>query len=444
MNPQQFRNLKNKSLEFRNDSASDRIQRLNKIKTWIKNNESKILDALKADFSKPHFETIASEILPVLSEIDFFKKNLKQWMKDQTVPTPISLLGHKSSIRHENKGVILIISPWNYPFYLSIAPLVAALGAGNTAVIKPSELTPETSLVVQKLVADCFSDDEVTVQLGDKTVSEQLLGYNFDHVFFTGSTQVGRIIAKTCAEKLIPVTLELGGKSPTIVDRTADLDLAASRIFWGKFLNRGQTCVAPDYVLVHQEIHSEFLRKLDELNKKHQSSIEGQIISDRHEQRLSNLGSVISGYFKKIPLQIKTVTNASDPSMTDEIFGPVLPVLTFSNDLEVDQILDQHPKPLSLYVFSKQNDFIERILRRHTSGSVGINTLIVQLANPNLPFGGVGTSGIGRYHGYHGFVELSHTRAILKLNFFHFISGMLLPPYTPLKTALLNLIKRAQ
>ncbi|MBC7466576.1 MAG: aldehyde dehydrogenase family protein [Bdellovibrio sp.] len=437
----QFLILKSKALEFRHDKAWQRIVRLKKVKSWIAKNEEQIINALKADFSKPEFETRLTEITPVYSEIDFFIKHLSRWMKDQKVPTPITLLGHSSSIRYENKGVILIISPWNYPFYLAIVPFITALAAGNTAVLKPSELTPHTSNVISKLVQDCFTSGEAVVVLGDKSATENLLTYHFDHVFFTGSTAVGRIIAKACADKLIPMTLELGGKSPTIVDETADIHLACEKIFWGKFLNRGQTCVAPDYVIVHKSVQVQFEKEMTRLENLHELEIEGKIINQNHEARLNTMVQKPLGFFNQKALEVKPVSDLSDATMKDEIFGPVLPVLTYETHVEIDAIIKNYEKPLAMYIFSKNKTFIESILKAHTSGGVAINTVIMHLANPYLPFGGVGASGMGRYHGWHGFVELSHQRAIIRLKFFKSLTQFLLPPYTPVKLKLIRLLK---
>lgn len=436
-----FLKLKNQALLFRHDKPSQRIDRLKKIKTWLSQNEDQIIKALKADFSKPEFETMLTEITPVYSEINFFIKNLSRWMKDQKVPTPFSLLGHSSVIRYENKGVVLIISPWNYPFYLALVPLVTALAAGNTTVIKPSELTPNTSTLISKLVTDCFTEDEVMVILGDKSATENLLTYHFDHVFFTGSTPVGRIIAKACAEKLIPTTLELGGKSPTIVDESADIRLACEKIFWGKFLNRGQTCVAPDYVIVHKSIEAKFDEEINRLKILHELEIEGKIINQNHETRLNAMVQKPLGFFNEKTFEVKTIRDLNDSTMKDEIFGPVLPILTYETPEQIDIIINSYDKPLAMYIFSKNKNFIERLLKTHTSGGVAINTVIMHLANPHLPFGGVGASGMGRYHGWHGFTELSHHRAIIKLNFFKALSGFVLPPYTPFKLKMIRLIK---
>lgn len=440
MNSEHFLKLKEKALTQRYESAKERIIKLEKIANWIQQNEILILNALKSDFEKPKFETQISEILPTTSEICFYKKNLKKWMRDQRVSTPISLFGHRSRIRYENKGVVLIISPWNYPFQLTIAPLVATLAAGNTAVIKPSEMTPATSDLIQKLVQDCFSPNEVFVELGAKEKTEELLCYNFNHVFFTGSTQVGRIIAQACAERLIPITLELGGKSPTIVDETADLQDAAEKIFWGKFLNRGQTCVAPDYLIVHESVQNNLQDKLKTLVQKNTQSQKANLISEKHIQRLKDL-SLTKSDVSQTSLSLEAPKSASAAIMKEEIFGPLLPVFSYKNETEIFQLIRQNETPLSLYIFSKRKPFIEKVLNEIPSGGVGINTLIVQFANHHLPFGGVGASGMGRYHGHHGFLELSHHRALIEQRFFSRLRYLFQPPYTPLKYRIVSLFK---
>ena len=435
MNPQQFQKLQKKAGEFRFEDASQRLVKLKKIADWIELNESLILEALKKDFKKPFFETQISEILPVLSEIKLYKKNLKKWLVDKKVSTPVTLLGHSSRIRYDNKGVILIISPWNYPFQLAVAPLVAALAAGNTAVVKPSELTQQTALLIQKLITDCFSESEVLVELGDKEKTQELLCYEFNHVFFTGSTEVGRVIAKACAERLIPVTLELGGKSPTIVEGSADLEVAAEKIFWGKFLNRGQTCVAPDYVIAHESIFEELKTKLQNLIQRHENDEKGSIINESHLSRLQKHADQ-STSVNNVALTL-TTTNLSE-----EIFGPVLPILKYKTEAELFALVRQHPTPLSIYIFSKSEDFINRMLIEIPSGGAGVNTVVLQFANHNLPFGGLGASGMGRYHGHFGFLEFSHQRAVLEQKFLPQMREFLQPPYTDFKYKLIQWMKR--
>jgi aldehyde dehydrogenase (NAD+) len=435
-----FSALQKKALLNRSENSDQRIHKLNQIQKWIQSNESLILKALMQDFKKPHFETQISEILPVLSEISFFKKNLKRWMKNKRVSTPLSLFGHRSHIRYENKGVVLIISPWNYPFQLALNPLVAAIGAGNTAVIKPSEMTPATSLVIQMLVQDCFSENEAVVELGAKEKTEELLCYKFNHVFFTGSTQVGRVIAKSCAERLISMTLELGGKSPTLIDETADLVEAADKVFWGKFLNRGQTCVAPDYILIHEGVYEKFKTLLEKLIIQHAGDEKGQLISEHHRKRIQAFTHSTESV-NDLSLTLLTDSKISDPVMQEEIFGPVLPLIKYKEDFEIFELVRKNESPLSLYIFSKRADWIEKILCELPSGGVGINSVVLQFANHHLPFGGVGESGMGRYHGHYGFLELSHQRAVLVQSFLPQMRVFLQPPYTSFKAQLIQVIK---
>lgn len=440
MTQNSFEDLKKKAQQFRLDTPQDRIARLQKLLNWVNSHEEDIFKALEADFNKPRFETTISEIFPVVSEIKYTIKNLKKWMRPQTVTTPMALMGHKSTIRHENKGVVLIISPWNYPFNLAVIPLISALAAGNTVVIKPSELTPHTSTLIHRMIESVFSLDEVRVQLGGKEKTEELLHYRFDHVFFTGSTAVGRIIAKACADKLIPTTLELGGKSPTIIDETADLEEAADKIFWGKYLNRAQTCVAPDYLLVHESVAENLVQKIRKISAEFDKENKGRIITPRHQDRLQKMLSE-SVDLNMRTLELVEVKNTSHPTMQDEIFGPVLPYLIYKNIEEIDAVINAYEKPLSFYIFSKNKDRINRILNKFPSGGAGINSVLVQFGNHHLPFGGVGHSGSGEYHGHHGFLEMSHSRAVIESRYFSFMRKVLMPPYTPFKYKILDLIK---
>lgn len=442
MNASLFKRLKDKASQQRSEAATERIEKLERIQKWIQQNENLILQALHTDFKKPHFETQISEILPLLSEIGIFKKNLKKWMRPQSVKTPLSLFGHSSHIRYDNKGVVLIIAPWNYPFQLAIAPLIAAIAAGNTVVIKPSEMTEATAKVILKLVNSCFSADEVVVELGAKEKTSELLCYNFDHVFFTGSTAVGRIIAKACAEKLIPMTLELGGKSPTIVDESADLVDTSEKIFWGKFLNRGQTCIAPDYVLVHASVYDELEQRLKALNEKHRTDEKASIINHRHRTRLQQLAKVENSNVETAALTLVKTPEITSQIMQEEIFGPVLPLIAYTDESEIQTWIEKNQNPLSLYIFSKRRAFIDRILKQVPSGGAGINTVLLHFANENLPFGGIGASGMGRYHGHFGFIEFSHARAVLEQKFFSKMRVFLMPPYTPMKMKLVQLIKK--
>jgi aldehyde dehydrogenase (NAD+) len=441
MNTQNFAALKERSISFRSETAEARIERLIKLQRWLTINESEILESLKLDFNKPHFETLISEVLPTIKELKYTLKNLKKWMKSKSVRTPLALLGHSSWIRYENKGVVLIISPWNYPFMLAAIPLIAALASGNTVVIKPSELTPHTSDLIKKMVENCFYSNEVYVELGDKEKTQELLHYRFDHVFFTGSTQVGKIVAKACAENLIPTTLELGGKSPLIIDETVDLDFVVEKIFWSKFLNRGQTCVAPDFALVHASIADVFSEKLNKHASQFNETNKATIITEQHHHRLQKMiGTKID--LNKLALQTKFVESFEDPLMREEIFGPILPILRYKTESELFSIAKQNEKPLALYIFSKNNQLVNNILEQLPSGGVGINSVIVQLGNHNLPFGGVGHSGSGEYHGYFGFIEMSHQRAVIKQSYLAVLGKLIMPPYVPIKRKVVDIIKK--
>ncbi len=439
-----FNNLKQKAQKNRFESSDSRIERLQKLSLWIKKNESLIEQALKADFNKPDFETQITEIVVVQAELKHFIQNLSFWMKDKKVPTPISLVDHASLIRFESKGVILIIAPWNYPFHLAIMPLIAALAAGNTVILKPSELTPATSNLIQKMCEQVFQKDEVIVELGGKEKTEELLSYDINHVFFTGSTAVGRIIAKSCAERLIPYTLELGGKSPAIVDSTANISEAVKKIHWGKFLNRGQTCVAPDIIYLHKNIKTEFLRLFKERNNKINADSPSQIINSSHEERLSKL----AGRFIDFETEYTFLIDLSDQKIknksieTEEIFGPFAIVYEFETIADIEKIYKKNKNPLSLYIFSENNEFIDKALNTFPSGGVGINTLVVQLANHNLPFGGIGNSGQGKYHGYFGFLECSHQRAVIEQKYIHFSLDLLFPPYSKRKLKFIEALKK--
>ena len=441
MTPQLFKQLREKAATFRHDRAAQRIERLRRLENWISSHEDAIVAALSADFNKPSFETVLSEIYPALTEIRHAIQHLKSWMKDKTVKTPAVLMGHRSFIRYENKGTVLVIGPWNYPFQIAVIPAVSALAAGNTVVVKPSELTPKTAELIKKMFTECFSSDEVCVELGGREVTTELLKYDFDHVFFTGSTQVGRVIAAACAERLIPYTLELGGKSPTIVDESADLDDAAEKIFWGKFLNRGQTCIAPDYLVIHENAVTPLTEKLRRLGSNFDNLDKAHIINERNHERLNAMLEERHDLNART-LTLVPMTDAQHPTMKDEIFGPILPYLSFKTRDDLRRVVLQQDKPLSLYVFAKNRDFIEFVLRTFTSGSVGINAVAVQFGNPHLPFGGLGASGVGSYHGFSGFKEFSHARSIISHEHLKRTRRLLLPPYSNWKVMILDFIKK--
>lgn len=435
-----FNHLQSQAQKNRFDTPNIRIEKLKTLRNWIQNHDTEILKALYSDFKKPYFETDVSEVMIILSELKYFISHLSELMQDKAVATPLTLAGHSSHIRYENKGVVLIISPWNYPFQLTLAPLIAALAAGNTVVLKPSEFTPHTSTLLEKMIQDVFSGQkEVVLEIGGKEKTEDLLTYDFNHVFFTGSTAVGRIIAEKCATRLIPTTLELGGKSPLIIDESANITQAAEMLYWGKFLNAGQTCVAPDYVLVHANIYDAFKQKFKEHVQKLKTAPRAQIISPRHQARLEK---ILGHSLSTSEIELIDIENADHALMQEELFGPFSPILKFSSIEEITAVIQKNPDPLALYIFSNNQERIERILKENPSGGVAINTVLVHLGNHFLPFGGRGQSGWGKYHGQYGFYEFSHARAIIKQNGFYFLSRFVHPPYTDKKSKLLSWLKK--
>ena len=412
-----FRTNKTKNLAFR-------LNALQKLRTAIKNNETELIEALKLDLNKSEFEAYSSEIGMILEEIRFTIKQLRSWMKPKKVKTPITHIGSTSFIYSEPYGVALIISPWNYPFQLAVAPLIGAIAAGNCAIIKPSELTPKTSEILAKLLEKNFPEEYISVVQGGVETSQALLNEKFDYIFFTGSVHVGKMIMKAAAKNLTPVTLELGGKSPCIVHEDANIKLAAKRIAWGKFMNAGQTCVAPDYLYVHHKIKNEFLTYLQEAIK----DLYGEprhltrIVNEKHFKRLCSylnngekfLGGKINQEQLLIEPTVLTKITWEDPIMQDEIFGPILPVLEYDEIADVIEGIHHHPKPLALYLFTESENVQQHIVTNISFGGGCINDTVYHIVSPYLPFGGVGTSGIGAYHGKGSFDTFSHKKSILK------------------------------
>ncbi|MBY0095875.1 aldehyde dehydrogenase [Mesobacillus maritimus] len=415
-----FRTEKTKNLTYRIDA-------LEKLRSKIKANEQPLMDALRADLNKSEFDAYTTEIMIVLEEIKFAINHLQSWAKPRKVKTPITHIGSKSYIYPEPYGVTLIIAPWNYPFQLAVAPLIGAIAAGNCAVIKPSELTPTTSEVFAKLISEIYPEEYITVVQGGVETSQALLEEKFDYIFFTGSVSVGKVIMGAAAKNLTPVTLELGGKSPCIVHEDANLKLAAKRIAWGKFVNAGQTCVAPDYLYLHKSIKAPFLQFFQEAIKDlYGEALENRnftrIVSEKHFQRLSSFldnGKLfIGGNTNKKRLQIEptvlTEITWEHPVMQDEIFGPILPVLEYESIDDVIKGIENHPKPLALYLFSEGESIQKKVLNQVSFGGGCLNDTVYHLGSPHLPFGGVGTSGIGSYHGKGSFYTFSHEKSILK------------------------------
>ncbi|MFV3010608.1 aldehyde dehydrogenase [Clostridium botulinum] len=405
-----------------------RIEALKKLKHNIKINENNIFKALKIDLNKSEFETFITEIGIVYDEINGAIRNIKKWSKPKKVKTPITNFLASSYIYNEPYGVALIMSPWNYPFQLIMAPLVGAISAGNCVLLKPSELAIETEKIIVKIIKDTFSDEYIGVITGGIEESTALLKEKFDYIFYTGGINVGKIVMRAAAEHLTPITLELGGKSPCIVDKDANIDLAARRIAWGKFLNAGQTCVAPDYLVVHRNIKEKLISSIENYiveffgENTFESEDYPRIINERHFKRLEGYlkeGKIVSGGNTDInnlyiePTIIEGI-NFENRIMEEEIFGPIFPVIEFENIGKVIDIVKNNPKPLALYYFSENKEKQEFIIKNISFGGGCINDTIMHLSTSTLPFGGVGSSGIGGYHGRASFDTFSHKKSILK------------------------------
>lgn len=407
-----------------------RKEQLKKLYRVVVDHEEQILAAIKKDFAKPEFESYATEVGLLLEEINYVLENLKGWMEPERVNTPLSSWPSKSYILPHPKGVTLVIGPWNYPFQLALAPVVAALSAGNTAIVKPPEQAPATSGLLHKMIAENFDQELLVVVEGEghMVVPELINNHRFDHIFFTGSTNVGRKIAEMAAPHLTPITLELGGKSPAIIDKTANLKVAAKRIAFGKWVNAGQTCVAPDYLLIHKEVYEKFVEVLKEVitdfygqHPLDSTSLASLINKGHFENQLEYLkeGKIIFGgktdhqNLRIEPTLIEDV-KFEDKVMQQEIFGPVLPMLKFKTIEEAKAVIAKNPNPLALYVFAKNKKFEDAFIKNIRFGGGAVNNAIVHLSNPELPFGGVGQSGFGTYHGKAGFDVFSHKKGIMK------------------------------
>ncbi|WP_409346311.1 aldehyde dehydrogenase [Paenibacillus sp. MBLB4367] len=405
-----------------------RRERLEALRTSVLRHERRLLSALKQDLNKSEFESYAMEIGLVLSEIRHTLKHLKAWMKPRRLPAPLSHLGSSSFQLAVPYGSVLIIAPWNYPVQLALVPLIGAVAAGNTAVLKPSELAPNVSAALRELVKEAFDPGWVDVAEGGVDVSERLLAEKFDTIFFTGSAAVGKIVMAAAAKHLTPVTLELGGKSPCIVHRDANLKLAAKRIAFGKYMNAGQTCVAPDYVLVDRQVKEPFMKQLREAvtelfgSEPLRNPDYGRIVSRRHFDRLTEFlrgASIpIGGQTdeEKLTIAPTVLDDVSwhDPVMEEEIFGPILPVLVYERIDEALAEIGARPKPLALYLFSENRELQRLVTERVSFGGGCINDTIMHFGSPYLPIGGVGDSGMGRYHGRSSFETFSHRKSVLR------------------------------
>ncbi|WP_086115015.1 aldehyde dehydrogenase [Staphylococcus aureus] len=423
---------------------SFRKEQLKKLSKAIKSYESDILEALYTDLGKNKVEAYATEIGITLKSIKNARKELKNWTKTKNVDTPLYLFPTKSYIKKEPYGTVLIIAPFNYPFQLVFEPLIGAIAAGNTAIIKPSELTPNVARVIKRLINETFDANYIEVIEGGIEETQTLIHLPFDYVFFTGSENVGKIVYQAASENLVPVTFEMGGKSPVIVDETANIKVASERICFGKFTNAGQTCVAPDYILVHESVKDDLITALSKTLREfygqniQQSPDYGRIVNLKHYHRLTSLlnsaqmNIVFGGHSDEDeryiePTLLDHVTNDS-AIMQEEIFGPILPILTYQSLDEAIAFIHQRPKPLSLYLFSEDENATQRVINELSFGGGAINDTLMHLANPKLPFGGVGASGMGRYHGKYSFDTFTHEKSYI-FKSTRLESGVHLPPY---------------
>ncbi|RDY27290.1 aldehyde dehydrogenase [Romboutsia weinsteinii] len=407
-----------------------RIESLKKLKNAIKNFEYEITEALYKDLGKSEFESYATEIGFVLSSIEHTIKNIKKWSKPKRVSTPIHLFPTKSEVIKQPYGVVLIMGPYNYPFQLLMEPLIGAIAAGNCVVLKPSEVSPNVSSIVKKLIDKTFDSNYISCLEGSIETNTSLINSKFDYIFFTGSVLVGKIVMEAAAKNLVPVTLELGGKSPVIVDKTANINVAASRIMWGKTMNAGQTCIAPDYVLVDKNIKDKLIIEMKNSLKEfygvniQESNDFGRIINDRHFNRLKSViekdkdkiifGGNYDENSKYIEPTLLDIDSFDAASMQEELFGPILPIIDYENIDDAIEYINKNEKPLALYLFAEDKNIEVEVLNRTQSGGVSINDTISHIINPKLPFGGIGNSGMGAYHGKYSFDTFSHERSIIK------------------------------
>ena len=443
--------------KIKNTTSKERIIKLRKLKKNIFLYRDKIKKALFKDFKKSSSDVDLTEIFPVTSEIKHNIRHLSKWMKDEIVPTPLTLLGSKSYIKYEPKGIILIMTPWNFPINLTFVSIINAISAGNSIIIKPSEISEKTSIIIKKIVANTFDKNEIKVILGGTKTAQKLLKLKFNHILFIGSPSIGKIVMQEAAKNLASVTLELGGKSPTIIDEKCNINKAAKRIAWSKFLNNGQVCIAPDYLFVHNKIKEKFIKQLIlsiknlYSNDPIKSDDYCRIVNKKHFNRLINLledakqlgSNIIYGgniNEKENFIEPTLLDNISEKSKMykEEIFGPLLPIFDFNKIEEVIEFINKNEKPLALYIFSKNNNNIKAIINNTSSGGVCINHSTLHYSNNNLPFGGINNSGTGRCHGIYGFHELSNKKSILKQVLPSSPTDFLFPPYNNFKNKLIE------
>jgi len=431
-----------------------RLQQLGEIQRMMREHEDDFAETLRRDLGKCRFEAVMTEMSFVEEEAKYARRHLARWMRAKRVRTPIMAQPGRSYIRPEPKGVVLIIAPWNYPMSMVMAPLVGAVAAGNCAIMKPSEITSHTSAAIARILPRYLDNDAFAVVEGGVPETTALLEQRFDHILYTGNERVAKVVMTAAAKHLTPVTLELGGKSPCLVDRSADVDVAAARIAWGKFINAGQTCVAPDHVLVHRDVADRFLdalvRRIREFygDDAAQSPDFCRIASERHTARFAQLlegQNVHFGGRVDVAARFVEPTIVLDPApdsalMQEEIFGPVLPVIRVDEMHHAVQFVAERPKPLALYLFTKSRTLEDVVLKRLSAGSVCVNDAVIFMVSPELPFGGIGNSGMGRYSGWYGFETFSHMKPVMKRSF-RFDAPMRYPPYTERKAKLMRLVR---
>lgn len=431
-----------------------RLAQLQEVARMMRDHEADFGEALRLDLGKSAFEAMLTELSFVEAEAKYAIRHLDTWMRPVRVRTPLMVQPGRSHIQPEPKGVVLIIAPWNYPLSMVMAPLVGAIAAGNCAVMKPSEVTCHTSSALAKILPRYLDPDAFAVVEGGIPETTELLGQRFDHILYTGNERVARIVMSAAAKHLTPVTLELGGKSPCLIDKSADIEVAASRIAWGKFLNAGQTCVAPDHVLVHRDVATPFVdalaRRIREFygDDPAQSPDYCRIASQRHAERFAKLlegqkihvGGRVDVANRFVEPTIVLDPPADSELMREEIFGPVLPVITVDEMHHAIKFVADRPKPLALYVFTRSKALEEAVLDRLSAGSVCINDAVIFMVSPELPFGGIGNSGMGRYTGWYGFETFSHMKPVMRRSF-RFDAPLRYPPYSDRKAKLLKMVR---
>ncbi|SEQ85420.1 aldehyde dehydrogenase (NAD+) [Solimonas aquatica] len=452
------------ALRLRMSTAAERIAKIQRLHDAMLANRQALYDAAYRDFKKPPAEVDLGETLPVISEAKHTMRSLKRWMKPLRVWPSRTTMGTSSHVQFEPKGRCLIISPWNYPVNLTFGPLVSCIAAGNTAILKPSEMTPNMSALMVRIVREIFSPDEVAIFEGEADVSTALLALPFDHIFFTGSPAIGKVVMAAAAKNLTSVTLELGGKSPTIVDESANIKAAARTIMWGKYTNNGQTCIAPDYIYVHESVKQAFVDECTAVLRESYGKDMGaqlaspnlaRVVNQRHTKRVAGLlqdaqqrgarvlcgGGVNENECFVQPTLLDNIP-ADARIQSEEIFGPLLPIFAYSDLDKAIAAINEQPKPLALYIWSRNERNIQRVLKSTSAGGTCINHVVMQFAQGNLPFGGVNNSGIGSAHGHYGFRAFSHERAVVRTRFN--LATLLFPPYSNFTRRVLDMMVKTQ